>query len=384
MNCRVYQWVPNSTLLGYTPTATYSRSTSTITAAAGATTTDVNGSPSITIASQVPFPSQLPSRIVPAQAASPETIPGTSTVSILFTDVLPWVWTIENSAVSGQLIVYTPSAIASALGLSQSSVQTTSLNAYQPLGYNGDTNTILTTWIGTVPTGEVDALQAMLLSPSSRLYQLTGVEGQLMNSVNPSYSLRAFSTSQGTTTLAADNVTQAAEKQKSKTIIVVVVVVCGSAILLLAAFFAFRATKRGSLVLAGGARRQDREIIDPQHRSFQLGGGGRMQLRDEGNYRDSGSSTSSRSTGFSDDSNNGRTTTGGVGGSRSHANSTSVDFGSSSGGGGGTSEGNRSSWWRFSQSSNGGHGGVGEMREHRRINITRGPDGQFDSSMIGQ
>lgn len=454
----VYQWVPTSTLLGFTPSATPTGPPTTmIVYPAGAFTTEVNGKPSITITSAVTFPTGIPSKIVPPTTEIPAIIPDSTTVSVLFSNVLPWLWTIENSSVSGQLIVFTPTALADALNISPNRITTTSLNAFQPANYNGDPNSIQTVWVGTIPTNEVDHLQTMLLDPSSEIYNLPGIEGQLMRSVIPTYSLLAYSSSTTSTdgstngdgssgsSLAQQNSTEQQDDQeakvKSRNIIIAVVVSCGTVILLLAAFLAFRATKKGAIVLGrrNGGNGGNSNHVDPLHRRLHLHpsspNGGRMPLRqgeDEDpfadtrlpyssspsnsagryvtadgtrrepteaeRYRDSTSTSSSQSTGFSNDSR--RHSTGGG----DHGRSSSVDLDSHS----------RSSWWRFSSNSNSGSvsagprssgagfsaaqqqggqrfsGGSGgqfhqpEMREqHRRINVIRGPNGRVDSGLIG-
>lgn len=268
---------------------------------------------------------------------------------------------VQNSDASGQILFYTPLVLATALGIDSAAITTVSLAAYEPATFDGDASQILTLWLGHIPTQYVDALQAMISAANSPLYSQSGIQAQVANAINPTFDVKAYTS----TLLATQNsdtsstsTTSADSGKKSKTIIIAVVVTFGIVILALAGYAAFRATKRGALSLPSGGRE---ERLDPQHRAFSLSQGGRLQLRDS---TSSASSGSSRSTGFS-------------GGSRdaqrdSHARTTSVDVGND----------RRSSWWRFSAGSGGlersGSTGQGDMREHRRVNVVRGPNGQFD------
>lgn len=271
---------------------------------------------------------------------------------------------VQNSDASGQILFYTPLVLATALGIDSAQIKTLSLAAYEPATFDGDASQILTLWLGYLPTSYVDALQAMVSAANSPLYSQSGIQAQIANAINPTFDVKAYSTNVLATSsndTSATSTTSSDDGKKSKTIIIAVVVSFGVVILALAAYAAFRATKRGTLSLPSSGRREER--MDPQHRSFSLSQGGRLQLRDS---TSSASSTSSRSTGFSGDSRDAQRE------SRSHGRSTSVDVGGE----------RRSSWWRFSGGSAGlersGSTGHGEMREHRRVNVVRGPNGQFD------
>lgn len=274
-----------------------------------------------------------------------------------------------------------PLIISNALNISTDEVKTVALQAYQLASYEeDDADTILTVYLATIPSTYVDALEDLINAPTSSFYTQSGVEGQLSDQIVSTFSIRSYATTEGTTTGSSSDGTNTTKitKDNSKTIIIAVVVSCGLVLLAIAGYLAFRATKRGAIALGTNSPRMERngsrDNMDPTLRTFQLGGGNRDQ------FRDSMSSTSTSSTGFDGSSR-------GVGGrvGRGHATSTSVDMGS---------DGQRSSWWRFSGSSGGPHtggsmspnlNGAEGMREGpRRVNIVRGPNGQFDGSVIGR
>lgn len=303
-------------------------SSTALAAFAGASTTIVNGIPSVTITSAIGFPTDLPTKIVPATTSSSSSTDengtvniggaaaaapivasasdGTTQISILFGPELAWLWMTQNSQASAQLFTYTPLAIAAALNISPSLVRTVSLAAYQPSGYDGNAATILTVYLAVIPTVDVDALQAQIKAPNSPLYQQTGVQGQIAKLMNPAFSILAYSstdqtsggsggTSLSSNALDSTNLNGATTSstagdagglsQRSKTIIIAVVVTFGIVILGIAAYAALWSTKRGAVALpssriyersangngdlnGNGHRRQPSGL-----RSFQLGGG---------------------------------------------------------------------------------------------------------------
>jgi hypothetical protein len=361
---------------------------------AGATTTIVNGEPSVTITSAVGFPTNLPTKIVPSATAQSDPAEGMTQISILFGNELPWLWMTENSNASAQIFAYTPLALAAALDTSPDLIQTVSLSAYQPSNYDGNPSTILTVYLANIPTVDVSALQAQLKSPNSALYQQTGVQGQIAQLMNPAFSILAYSTS-GTTTGTSASINSAdsltggntvstnnSGPDRSTTIIIAVVVSFGVVILAIAGYAAFWATKRGSVSLPasrnnergphGGQRREPSGL-----RSFQLGAGNTALERSGSTSTTNSASTDS--TGYSGSSGRGRDGNG--------------------------EEERRSSWWRFSAGSHHQrmsselpshsppltpdfyqqqHQQQPEMREHRRINVVRGANGQFENGAIGQ
>lgn len=362
-----------------TPTATF----------AGASTTTIDGIPSVTITSAVPFPTDLPTKIVPANVIANPVGNATSVISILFGNALPWAWLVANGNASAQIFAYTPATIADALGIPVDQVQTISLSAFQPSGFTGNQSTILTMYLAYIPTADVDALEAQLKSPNSALYQQAGVKGQIARIMISTFPVLAYSTSDpGVTTTTAVNATNATtttSPDRTKTIIIAVFVSFGVVILAIAAYAALWATKRGAVALPAsrnherssrrGERQEGHARVPSGLRSFTLGQGNPLT---RSNTNSSTSSASTDSTGYS-------------GSSRPGWSQASIEPNE-----------RRSSWWRFSASSAHGqplpeiqspytpygyhnNAAVGpEMREHRRINVVRGANGQFDSSVISQ
>lgn len=174
-----------------------------------------------------------------------------------------------------------------------------------------------------------------------------------------SFSVTAYSSedgadagdaSSGSSASVTGKIAKEKKDSESKKIIIGVVVSCGVLLLAIAGYFAFRATKRGAIVLGGSPKMDYRERDmgyrgsggnDNGLRPFQLGSA--VRANDNGRRdRDSLSSTSTASTGYSPSSPR----------VLGHGASTSVDhYGSD----------RRSSWWRFSDGSgsDGGRGTIG-------------------------
>lgn len=288
-----------------------------------------------------------------------------------------WEWICENSEASGQVLLYIPQLVATALNISRDDVKVYALQAYEGASYDGNADTLLTAWLGWVPNDLVDSLQAMVKAPNSKFYtSANGILSELAQAIDPSFSLMSYSSEKAT--IASSNVAtdgssssnSSGESAKNKKIIIGVVVAGGVLILAIAAALAVRATKSGQIALPGSPRNGHRER-DNAPRSFQLGQGNSVI---GGGRRDSGStvSTISSSGSFGGAHMQGRAV--------SHGMSSSVDHGSA----------DRGSWWRFSgQASNGSgpNAGMtqGEMREGpRRINVVRGANGQLDGSQFGR
>jgi hypothetical protein len=380
-------------LINHPTTTSSGKSTRTSAPAGGegAKTTTIDGKVSITITSQVAFPTGLPSRIIPASSSDTDTsrtvsageeVVATTVISILLGESLPWTWVVSNSDASGQIMYYMPILLAQALDITTDDIQTVALQAYQSASYDPTKeDVILTVYLASIPSIYVDSLEAMLKAANSPLYTQDGISGQLAVQFVSSFSVTAYAATElaasnsGSTSSDGTAVTTVSKSDNSKTIIIATVVSCGIVLLAIAAYLALRATKRGAIALGSASPRMDRareRDMDPTLRTFQLGGG-RTQVRD------SFSSTSTASTGFS-----GSSRDDGAAGAGRHGASTSVDMSD-----------RRSSFWRFSGGSGGagapasspssGGGVAGDMREGpRRINIVRGPNGQFDSSVIGR
>lgn len=387
-----YDWVPTSSLVVNRPTSTSSATssasgssstTSPDAASQGVSTSTVNGKPSVTITSQASFPTDLPSRIIPASdsfesgtalnaQAAQDKVP-TTTISILLDDSMPWSWVVGNSDASGQIFYYVPQILSSALNISATQVETIALQAYQTTDSNDGSSKILTVFLGSIPANYVDALATMIKTPTSPIYSQEGLQGQMAEMFVSSFSVTSYASEdgsdsgEGSSNGGAKEIGKVQKKEKddkSKKIIIAVVVTCGVVLLAIAGYFAFRATKRGAIALGGGSPKFDFRDRDMGYRNGAGGGGNDGGLRPfqlGGGYRegdrDSLSSTSTTSTTFSGSSPRGH----------GHGASTSVDLHGSD---------RRSSWWRFSDGSGSdgrgpiglaiGGDGSGPMREGPR------------------
>ena len=273
------------------------------------------------------------------------------------------------------MLLYLPELVATALNTTAGEVQTYALQAYQGSDYDGNADTILTAWLGWIPSDQVDNLQAMIKAPNSAFYSASGILGELASTVDSSFSLTSFASQKAAiekSNAATSSGSSSGTTKKTKTIIIAVVVSCGVLILALCAYFAIRATKSGAIALPGSpsARHEhaNRDRLDPRLRSFQLGQG----------HRDSGSTISTISSGGYDGRSGHAVAGSSAGRAASHGLSSSVDHSNE-----------RGSWWRFSGQSAGAgpNAGMspGEMREGpRRINVVRGRDGHLDQSQFSR
>jgi len=130
-------------------------------------------------------------------------------VSLQFTNALSWVFVARQPASVAQLFAFTPIIFANAFGISQDQVKTYCLQAWQPAGFSGDPDQLLTLWLGFIPNAVVStlivshaslpteyhtdiaqfALQADLPVRNSPLYTAqSGIAAQLVGLINPGFS----------------------------------------------------------------------------------------------------------------------------------------------------------------------------------------------------
>jgi len=309
---------------------------------------------------------------------------------------MPWSWVVENSDASGQIFYYVPIVVTQALNVSLSTLETIALQAYQTTDSTG-ASTIRTVFLGSLPTSYVDALSAMIQTPSSPIYTQDGLPGQLAQTFVSSFAVTSFASESGSddgesgSASSADGTStrrtskDGGSSDKSKTIIIAVVVTGGVLLIAIAAYLAFRATKSGAIALSSSPRlgRNERDLPRDMAQAPSSGGsptGLRGFYLNQGTYRGRSGSISTTSTASTGDF--------------------SAPFGSPRAGAHhaptGSTDDRRSSWWRFSDSSSGhGHGGAGPVglalggtdtyREGpRRVQIHRGPDGAVAPGLIGR
>jgi len=189
---------------------------------------------------------------------SSSTVPqGNTYISILFDDQLKWSWLCANGDASAQVFAFMPSLISTAINITAAEVLTDKLVAYQPDNYDGSSGTILSVYLGYIPTSYVDALSASIKAPNSAFYtKSSGIAAQLAKVVNPTLPITAYA-QQGVSNTAVDasNLANAdlgstssnnAASDKKKTIIIAVVTSIGVFLLGLLAFFAIKAARKSS------------------------------------------------------------------------------------------------------------------------------------------
>lgn len=260
--CSPYAWVPTSALLANSATPTTSEST-TIAPSESLSDSESgdegsqegNNRATSTISSFAPFPSEWPSVIVPtnSQMLSAQTVPQNQTlISILFTEQMGWAWICSEPDASAQIFAFMPSLIGNAINITTNDVLTDKLVAYQPEDYNGSTGTILSVYLGYIPSSYVDALSAAIKAPNSAFYtKQSGIPLQLSKVVNPTLPITAYA-AQGVSNKAVDvssnsassDGNDSASSDKKKTIIIAVVTSIGVFALALLAFFAIKAARK--------------------------------------------------------------------------------------------------------------------------------------------
>lgn len=340
------------------------------------------------------------------------TVPMT-TISILLDNSLPWEWVVDNSDASGQIFYGVPIVVTNALNISLNSIKTVALQAYQTTNSTGGSE-ILTVYLGQLPTTHVDALSAMLQTPTSPIYDQPGLPGQLAQTFIPSFSVKSFASEKSASSSSnsaassgsldgvnSDDSGSGGGLAKSTKIIIAVVVTGGVILIAIAAYFAWRATRTGAVKLSSPRVAAQRDFGGSGEMS-QSGGGGLRSFYLGGSPTGSPYGTWRSGNGNSSGRRDSISTT-------STASTASGSYGSRSGSGGSAAaDDRRSSWWRFSDhsSSNGGGrhrsssgagfgGGPGQVglalgggdmhREGpRRVQIMRGPNGSVAPGIIGR
>jgi hypothetical protein len=101
---------------------------------------------------------------------------GFSLVSILFDQFLPWAFVAQNIQSQGQLFLWLPTLVQSALGLSPQQVKTFALQVYVPATYSGpaDVDMLLTTFLLYIPSDQVPVLANQIKVVSSPFYTSLG------------------------------------------------------------------------------------------------------------------------------------------------------------------------------------------------------------------
>ncbi|PLW53488.1 hypothetical protein PCANC_05955 [Puccinia coronata f. sp. avenae] len=229
--------------------------------------------------SSTPFPSSWPRYIVPTNA--PSSPPSNSTlVSILFTDALNWPWLVTNSNASSQVLVFMPQLIASTLQIPEDQVVTQSLQAYQPANFNPNhAASMLTLWLGYIPSQYVGQLQAMIRAPQSRFYtNPSPVLKALAKTVDPSLPISTYEKKTPASQAAAnppagDDGDSSTTSTGQKIAVIASVTTCGAAILAIGLVIAARQSRRRMVgrSVPGSAGSSSLRIGAPMIGTFQRG-----------------------------------------------------------------------------------------------------------------
>ncbi|KAF8315632.1 hypothetical protein DL93DRAFT_844714 [Clavulina sp. PMI_390] len=114
-------------------------------------------------------------------------------ISIQYEKALSWPFVAENTQSTAQLFAVTPTIIQNALNLSSTDdIKMYALHVYQPAGWSGDENDLLTLCWLFIPNGYVSVLQAQLPVRTSALYNpSSAIAAQLASLINGQYPLTA-------------------------------------------------------------------------------------------------------------------------------------------------------------------------------------------------
>jgi len=119
---------------------------------------------------------------------------GFSLVSILFDQFLSWAFVAQNTQSQGQLFLWLPTIIQSALDLPSEQVKTFALQVYVPATYSGpgDVDMLLTTFLLYIPSDQVAVLANQIKVVSSPFYTSLGDPYKsLASHVNPAFAVNS-------------------------------------------------------------------------------------------------------------------------------------------------------------------------------------------------
>lgn len=125
----------------------------------------------------------------------------------------------------------------------ESNVTTYALQAYSPAAVQGESTSVLTRWIGYIPTAKVSDLSSYIKTPSSPLYRQAGIAGQLAAQIDSSYPLTGSSTT-GSTSSGSESTDSTSKSNNHRDIIIGVCVGVGGALWIALVFWIYRRVKR--------------------------------------------------------------------------------------------------------------------------------------------
>lgn len=123
-------------------------------------------------------------------------------------------------------------------------MSTYGLQVYQPASWNGDETSLLTQYMAYIPSECFDTLNAYIQTPSSPLYNQTGIEGQLAAQINTAFPLAAAASD--TTPSSSSTSEGSSSSKKKRNIIIGVCVGVGGALWIALVWWVYKRTKRSN------------------------------------------------------------------------------------------------------------------------------------------
>ncbi|TXT13380.1 hypothetical protein VHUM_00747 [Vanrija humicola] len=134
--------------------------------------------------------------------------------------------------------------LSNALNIPQPAIKTYGLKVYEPVGWDGNTATLGTQWIGYVPSDQYPTLQSYIATPSSPLYNQPGLAGQLAAQVDSTHLIDSASNSK--TNPAGNSAEQKKASSRKRDIIIGVCVGVGGLLWILVVVWIYKRVKRAN------------------------------------------------------------------------------------------------------------------------------------------
>lgn len=187
------------------------------------------------------IPSNVAPRIVPQGNEQPQP-PNTALISILLNlNTLPWSFVYGNPESQSQIFIAFPKLLSNALDIPITDVRNVALQIYQPAGKSDQFGT---QWLGYIPQDQFSTLEAYISTPSSPLYNQTGLAGQVAAQIDPSYPITSYMNKQAQSNQTAH--TEAQNDKRKRNIIIGVCVGVGGALWAAISIWIYKRLKRSN------------------------------------------------------------------------------------------------------------------------------------------
>ncbi|KAJ3562259.1 hypothetical protein NP233_g9687 [Leucocoprinus birnbaumii] len=201
------------------------------------------------------LPTGIPARIFPRDQldlSNKQQFEGYTLISLLFNNELNWPFVVNSSLASSQIFAYTPVLITTALNIQSSDIMTYALQVYVPAAYQGpnDASLLGSTWLGYIPTSDVDSLAAQIKAKNSPFYNdvPNGVAKDLAERVVSGYDITSIPDPTGSGSGGSSNNSNGGGSGSSgksrQDAIIGVVSALGAIALLVLVFLVYRSIKR--------------------------------------------------------------------------------------------------------------------------------------------